>query len=157
MLERRVERWMTHDVITLEPLATIADALDLMDRERIRHILVVDDEDRLAGIVSDRDVKRVLADRKSHRSIERALERPVSTIMTKHVLRLDADATLVEAAELMCREKISALPIVDDDALAGIITTEDVLWAFVELDRNDEEEREDEEIDRSVPPDREAA
>jgi len=157
MLERRVERWMSHDVISLAPRSTIRDALDLMERERIRHILVVDEHDRLCGIVSDRDVKRMLADRRAHGSVEHALDRPLSTIMTRNVLHLDADATLIEAAELMCREKISALPIVDDERLTGIITAEDVLWAFVELDRGDEEEREDEEIDRSVPPDREAA
>lgn len=157
MLERRVERWMTHDVISLGPRSTIRDALDLMERERIRHILIVDAHERLVGIVSDRDVKRVLADRKAHGRIDEALDRPLSAIMTKNVLRLEPDATLVEAAELMCREKVSALPVVDDEALAGIITSEDVLWAFVELDRGDEEEREDEEIDRSVPPDREAA
>jgi acetoin utilization protein AcuB len=157
MLERRVERWMTHDVIALAPRSTVRDALDLMERERIRHILVVDERERLAGIVSDRDVKRVLADRKAHGSIEAALDRPLSAIMTRNVLRLEADATIIEAAELMCREKISALPVLDDDLLVGIISSEDLLWAFVELDRGDEEEREDEEIDRSVPPDREAA
>ncbi len=157
MLERRVERWMTHDVITLAPRATILDALSVMERERIRHVLIVDERDRLVGIVSDRDVKRVLADGKSKRPIDRALERPLSTIMTRGVLRLDPSATLTEAAEVMCREKVSALPVIDGDALAGIITCEDILWAFVELDRFDEEEREDDEIDRTVPPEREAA
>ena len=157
MLERRIERWMTHDVISLGPRSTVRDALDLMERERIRHILIVDDRERLCGIVSDRDVKRVLADKKAHWRIDAALDRPLSAIMTRNVLRLEPDATIIEAAELMCREKISALPVVDDDLLVGIISSEDLLWAFVELDRGDEEEREDEEIDRSVPPDREAA
>ncbi|HZU97767.1 MAG TPA: CBS domain-containing protein [Planctomycetota bacterium] len=156
MIERRVERWMSHDVIALRPKATIRDALDLMERERIRHVLIVDEKERLAGIVSDRDVKRVVAQRGT-RSLEKALDRPLQTIMTRRVLRLDPGATLIEAAELMCREKISALPVVDDESVLGIITSEDILWAFVELDREDEEEREDEEIERTAPDDREVA
>jgi acetoin utilization protein AcuB len=156
MIERRVERWMSHDVIALRPTATIRDALDLMERERIRHVLIVDEKERLAGIVSDRDVKRVVAQRGT-RTLEKALDRPLQTIMTRRVLRLDPGATLIEAAELMCREKISALPVVDDEEVLGIITSEDILWAFVELDREDEEEREDEEIERTAPDDREVA
>ena len=61
MREHRVERWMTHDVLTLTPRAKLADALDLMDRERIRHVLVVDPRGRLSGIVSDRDLDTAFA------------------------------------------------------------------------------------------------
>lgn len=153
MEERRVERWMTNEVISLPPDARLADALEVMDRERIRHVLIVDARGRLRGIVSDRDVKRVLADGK-----RAGLERPLSEVMTKRVLRLEPGATLAEAAELMCREKISALPVCDGDRVEGIITSEDVLWAYVEIDREEAEERDDEEIDRTVPPEgREAA
>jgi acetoin utilization protein AcuB len=157
MLERRVERWMSHDVFALGPRAKVLDAIDLMESERIRHVLIVDEKDRLCGIVSDRDLKRVLAKRSSHSSIEHALGRPLSTIMTRNVRRLEPGATVSEAAEVMCREKISALPVMDEDEIAGVVTSEDLLWAFIEIDRGEEEEREDEEIDRTVPPDRDAA
>jgi acetoin utilization protein AcuB len=150
MLERRVERWMSHDVLTLRSRSTVREALELMERERIRHILVVE-KDRVEGIVSDRDVKRLLAG-KGRESIGHALEHPLGSIMTKNVIHLDPDATLVEAAELMCHEKVSALPILDGEYLEGIITSEDVLWAFVELERSDEDDRVDAEIARSLPP-----
>ncbi len=152
MEERRVERWMTHDVLTLRPEEKLSDALELMDRERIRHVPIVDAQGRLVGIVSDRDVKRVVLDRKSH-----SLDRPLSSVMTKQVLRLEPGATLREAAEIMCRDKISALPVCDGDEILGIVTSEDVLWAYCELDVDESEEREDDEIDRTLPPSSEAA
>src|SRR2546421_7613928 len=92
-MERRVERWMTHDVLSLLPTSRLADALELMERERIRHVLVVDAHERLAGIVSDRDVKRLLLER---RSLTHALDRPLAQVMTKRVIRLDPGATLSE-------------------------------------------------------------
>jgi acetoin utilization protein AcuB len=153
MEERRVERWMTHDVLTLRPDERLSDALELMERERIRHVPIVDSSGRLAGIVSDRDVKRVLLDKKQGLT----LDRPLSSVMTKRVQRLEPGATLREAAEIMCREKISALPVCDGDEILGIVTSEDVLWAYCELDEGESEEREDDEIDRTAPPDREAA
>jgi acetoin utilization protein AcuB len=160
MEERRVELWMSHDVLTLSPNATVADAVDLMERERIRHVPVVDAKDRLVGIVSDRDVKRALP--RGHTAstslLGRAGTRRLSEIMTKHVLRLEPGATLREAAELMCQEKISALPVCDGDELLGIVTSEDLLWAYVELDREYEDELEEEGEPEGEPDDdREAA
>src|SRR5262245_60740004 len=61
--ERRIERWMTEEVLTLPLDAKIVDALELMEGERIRHVPIVDRRGRLVGIVSDRDVKRSLPDR----------------------------------------------------------------------------------------------
>jgi CBS domain-containing protein len=78
--------------------------------------------------------------------------------MTRNVIRLEPGATLREAAELMCQEKISALPVCDEDELLGIVTSEDLLWAYVELDREHEEEDMDEEEPELPPADeREAA
>jgi acetoin utilization protein AcuB len=144
---------MTHDVLTLTPRARLADALELMDRERIRHVLVVDPKGRLSGIVSDRDMKRVFAEPATRgSSLAKVLTRPLSSIMTRNVIRLEPGATLMEAAEVMCREKVSALPVCDGDEVLGIVTSEDVLWAYAELDHEEDEEGEDEEIDRTVPP-----
>jgi acetoin utilization protein AcuB len=159
MEERRVELWMSHDVLTLKPDATVADAIDIMERERIRHVPIVDERGRLCGIVSDRDVKRAVPRSRTASSSLLGKEgtRKLSDIMTKNVFRLEPGATLREAAELMCQEKISALPVCDGDRLLGIVTSEDLLWAYVELDREYEDELEEEGEEPELPPDREAA
>lgn len=146
MEERRVDVWMTHDVWTLAADATVSDAVDLMDRQRIRHVPIVDARGRLIGIVSDRDVKRMLPRGRvaSSSLLGRRGARPLGEIMTRHVLRLEPGATLREAAELMCQEKISALPVCDGDQLLGIVTSEDLLWAYVELDREHEDDEDEE-------------
>lgn len=153
MLDRRVARWMSTDPITLRANARIVDALELMDRERIRHIPIVDRRGKLVGIVSDRDVKRALPPPDtSPAQFDRFVRKPLSTIVTKRVFRLDPDATIREAAELVCQEKISALPVCDGDLLVGIVTTNDLLWAYVEIERGEEEDVEDSEIDAGMPP-----
>ncbi len=142
---RTIERWMSRDVLTLPKNAKLGDALELMERSRIRHVPILDEEGRLCGIVSDRDVKRALPSGPAFDKIGRS---PLSRVMTKNVIRMDPGATLREAAELMCREKISALPVCEGDDLVGIVTAEDLLWAYVELESDEEELRDDEEIDR---------
>jgi acetoin utilization protein AcuB len=148
MLDRRVDRWMTPDPLTLEPSAKVSDALELMESERIRHVPIVD-RGRLVGIVSDRDVKRALPATEPGMPAK-VSRRLLEKIMTRRVFRLEPDATIREAAELMCQEKISALPICEGERLVGIITSEDLLWAYVEIERGEEEETEEAEIDASL-------
>jgi acetoin utilization protein AcuB len=151
MLDRRIERWMSRDPFTLATNARVVDALELMERERIRHVPVVDGRGRLAGIVSDRDVKRALPPPESGpEASARFARKPVSAIMTRRVFRLDPDATIREAAELICQEKISALPVCDGERLIGIVTTDDLLWAYVEIERGEEEDVEESEIDAGL-------
>ena len=85
------------------------------------------------GIVSDRDIKRNLPTRTDPRNIWDVMEElKVEEIMTRQVITIDQDSTLREAALVMMREKISALPVIGEkDTILGIITTEDILWEFI--------------------------
>lgn len=78
---------------------------------------------RLVGIVTDRDTRPFLG---------HLAEIPVSEAMTREVVTVHPQTRLEEAARLLLRHKIAALPVVDDEAVVGIITTTDILAAFID-------------------------
>jgi acetoin utilization protein AcuB len=132
-----VSRWMSSDLITATTESHLIDVFELMREHRIRHIPVVEDG-ALEGIVSDRDVRHALPMRSDIAEGDQDLfmramqDTPVGKIMTRHPITVTSDTTIREAAEIVCREKIGALPVVDGGALVGIVSAEDLLWGFVE-------------------------
>ena len=102
--------------------STLFEARALMQREHVRHIPILTENNTLAGILSDRDLLRAGAD----------LQRPVSSEMTKHVLTATPETPIREIAEAMLANRVHSIPIVDKDLrLAGILTTTDILQAIV--------------------------
>jgi len=92
-----------------------------MELDEIRHVLVVDFQGQLVGMVSDRDVTRALAARGS-------LGVPVAEIMNRQIQSATADTTAIIAIERMVQGKFSAMPIVDRSRHPiGIVTTTDIL------------------------------
>jgi acetoin utilization protein AcuB len=129
-----ISGWMSTSVYTVKPKDPLVDAFELMRVHRIRHVPVVD-KGHLVGIVSDRDLRQAMPARsklvEGHIAYGKALmETSVEKVMTRKPITIAVDASLDEAAEIICREKIGALPVVDDDKLVGIISAEDLLWAF---------------------------
>jgi acetoin utilization protein AcuB len=131
-----VEKRMTRDPVVVSPRATLADALRLTRERRIRHLPVVDGG-ALAGIVSDRDVRTALPSPLTQTDEERTefLERtPVSAVMRTDVATVGPRDSVEDAAKLMRRQRIGALPVVDaHGAVLGILSESDVLDAFVEI------------------------
>lgn len=128
----QVGRWMSTRLVTTTPKTLVAEALDVMEDHRIRHLPVIEGE-RLVGLLSNRDAVRLLRGR-GPRSPERAT---VGEVMTHGRLHRAAPSdTVRETTEVMCREKISAMPVVTGDRLVGMVTTEDLLWAFLEAPRD---------------------
>jgi acetoin utilization protein AcuB len=129
-----VEDVMQTAVITITPKTSLPEATRLVSHRGIRHLPVVDD-DRLVGIVSDRDLKRAMASPatalESHelRYLLDALT--VGEIMTRAVVTVGRMFPIEEAARLMVTEKISALPVTERGKLVGIVTETDVLELFV--------------------------
>lgn len=125
---RFVARWMSRDLETTGPGTTLTDALEIMERRRIRHLPVLD-EGKLVGLLSDRDTRRCLGEGKDADATK------VRDVMTpgKSLRCVSSGATVREAAELICREKINSLPVVQNETLVGIVTSEDLLWAFIEV------------------------
>ena len=126
----RVERWMSADLITESPETVLFDALEQMEHHRIRHLPVTDDQGALIGILSSRDAARAT---KSEGGPDPLQTLKVKDVMTGGRLHTVEPSTPVrEAAETICREKISALPVKQGNKLVGIVTSEDLLWALLE-------------------------
>lgn len=127
---------MTSPVLTVDPKASIHDALATMKARRIRRLPVVQ-RGRLVGIVTWTDVMRASP---SHATSLAAWEIPqllmqehVSEIMTRELITVVPAATIEHAAVLMRRHKIGGLPVMENGQLVGIITESDLFDAFIDL------------------------
>lgn len=114
---KRAESGMIMDPITLPLTALVKDAKDSMRENRIGGIPVVDDEGKLLGIVTNRDLR-----------FEKNEKRPVEEVMTsENLITAAKGTTLSEAEEILQENKIEKLPVVDDDNhLVGLITFRDI-------------------------------
>jgi CBS domain-containing membrane protein len=120
---------MTKDLVTLNMNDKLSTADDVMRLGRIRHLLVVDDEGALVGILSQRDL--------FHSGLLKALgfgtrgaQQALDTLAIKEathtkVTTTSPDCRLREAARIMCEKKIGCLPVLKDGKLVGILTEGD--------------------------------
>ncbi|WP_031479348.1 CBS and ACT domain-containing protein [Maridesulfovibrio frigidus] len=123
--------WMTEEVITLFPAASISDAAEMMKERGIRQIPVTEASGLVIGIISDRDVRDAMpskflpGDRAS--VVGEGLKGlKVKDIMTHDPFIVDPDTCMEVAASILLDNKIGGLPVVDEFGLVGIITEVDV-------------------------------
>lgn len=116
-----ISDYMTKNVSTLSPSAKVREVAEVMTREDIGSIVVTEDE-RVVGIVTERDlVKRCLAKTMDLNTTK------LSNIMSKPVITADINKhVMYDVAELMKKNKIKHIPIMDGDKLVGIITTDNI-------------------------------
>lgn len=117
---KRAENGMIYDPITIEKEKKVADALELMSTYKIGGIPVVDQNRRLVGIVTNRDLR-----------FETDYNRPISDVMTSQNLIYTTESTnLQKASEILQKYKIEKLPVVDkDNQLIGLVTYKDITKA----------------------------
>ncbi|MGD0099754.1 MAG: CBS domain-containing protein [Acidobacteriota bacterium] len=135
MFEQRIselDRVMTEDVVCIDMDFTLLKATELCSEKRIRHLPVLDEDNRLAGIVTDRDLRYFLSPRlgtiSENSSDRESLSRHVHQMMVRKVVCATRDTTLSEAAQLMLANRVGCLPVVNGNRLVvGIITTSDIL------------------------------
>jgi acetoin utilization protein AcuB len=130
-----VRDWMTGNLVTLSPEASVAEALTLCRERRIRHIPIVE-EGRLVGIVSDRDLgdaSPALGDAERASTLQ---EIRLGNVMTREVSTTVPQDPIENVAQEMYELKIGSLPVVaeeDEEKLLGIVTSSDVMRALVTL------------------------
>jgi acetoin utilization protein AcuB len=122
---------MTRPVVSIGPDEPISDVIALMAQRRLRHFPVVD-AGRLVGIVSDRDLRTVGADHPSARPGVTPRD-PVRALMSSPVWTASPLDPIDEAAALLRRRAIGAMPVLDEDELVGIVTASDFLGALVTM------------------------
>ena len=123
---------MTREVVAVGPETTAAEALALCRDMRIRHLPVVEDG-LLIGVISDRDLRSAtpaLGDPDRAKALESIR---VADEMVREVATARADDPVERTAWEMYERKIGCLPVTDGDDLVGIVTTSDVMEAFVQL------------------------
>ena len=134
------------DIMTAKPVSihqngTLRQALELMDRNHFRHLPVMNSEGQLVGIISDRDCRtalnspHILRERWQDENLVNTLR--VRSLMTPAPIVIEPDAEAVEAARLMLNNHISCLPVILGETLVGIVTTSDILVAFMEMYRRE--------------------
>ena len=109
-------------VTTAGPDLTLLEIADRLAAKRIGAIVIVGARGEVAGILSERDIIRALAEQGPA-----CLKRPVSETMTKHVVTCQETDTLDELMAMMTARRFRHLPVVTDGALVGIISIGDVV------------------------------
>ena len=130
---RRVEQYMATHLVTVhqdEPVELVAF---LMDRERIRHVPVEDDDHRLVGLVSYRSLLRVMADRAEVDGRGPGNLPPVKEVMERRLATITPETPTLQAIELMRDEEVSCLPVLKDGKLVGLVTERDFMAIAYEL------------------------
>ena len=108
-------------VATVTSGSTIAAAADLLTSKKIGAVVVVDDN-KVVGILSERDIVRHLG-----KDWSALASRPVSDVMTKNVVSVSRFATVADVMERMTEKRIRHMPIVEDGELVGIVSIGDVV------------------------------
>jgi CBS domain-containing protein len=121
-----------YQVTTVEPTATITQVVDVLSERRIGAALVMDRADQLLGIVSERDIVRCLAANQV-----RTLEMTAGQLMTRALKVAHPETTVAEAMTMMTVGRFRHMPVIDGEALVGLISIGDVVKARI-MEQEDE-------------------
>jgi CBS domain-containing protein len=119
-----------NDVVTADPTTTLSEVVRILAARRIGAVVVTGADRRIVGILSERDVVRVLGDKGPA-----ALDLPISEVMTRKVTTCSMRDTVAELMERMTEGKFRHVPVLDDGRLAGIVSIGDVVkWRVHEIE-----------------------
>ncbi|MCQ0989089.1 CBS domain-containing protein [Jiella marina] len=126
------------DVFTLRPEATLEEAAKVLAEHRIGAIVLMDESDHVAGIVSERDIVRLVA-----KAGAESLTHPVRDVMTLKVATCSRETSIDEVLAIMTHGRFRHLPVVEDGKLLGIVSIGDVVKKRIEdAEREAEQMRE---------------
>jgi len=134
-----ISKVMTKNVVTIDKDADISQAQDKISKHRFRHLPVVDENNRLIGIVTDRDIRSVLPssyldEEDRLKKWDRFSKHKVNDIMTHHPVTLSPLDTIQDALLLLHQKQFGALPVVvEQHKLIGIISIRDLLREFINV------------------------
>ncbi len=122
-VNENIEEIMTRNVITLKESDSWKDAVKTMFEKRIGGCPIVDKEDKVVGIITERDIVKFLA-------VQKRIDGYVRDYMQKNLLTITPDTTVGEAIKLVIGKKIRRLPVVEDGQILGLIVSTDFLRYF---------------------------
>jgi acetoin utilization protein AcuB len=129
-----VEKIMSPHVLSVDMDVSLKEIREIFEHVRFHHILVLDNE-RLVGIISDRDLLKAVspyASTQSERPRDAAtLRKRVHQFMTRKPISIGVDSSVLEAIRSFIDHKVSCLPVLNQDgSIAGILTWRDILQAI---------------------------
>jgi len=127
-----VEEIMNRNVIFIQPKTTIREAMDIIQKNQIRHIPVIEKE-KLVGLVTARHLSNSCPTSLSDDQYQKDLNQPVSKIMKQHIITAHPLDFIEDVALTMYENHIGCLPIIQNHKLVGIITESDILRTLIEL------------------------
>lgn len=132
-----VKERMSRHPITIRPDMSLHDALKVMHDEKVRRLPVVNKEDKLVGIVLEKDLLYASPSPATSLSVYElnylVSRITVESLMTRDVVTVSEDTSLEEAARIMADNNIGGLPVMRNDKLVGMITESDLFKVFLEL------------------------
>ena len=134
-----ISKVMTRNVVTIYKDADISQAREIMSKHLFRHLPVVDENNRLIGIVTDRDIRSVLPpshlpQENSPKEWKRSSKFRIKDIMTKNPVTISPIDTIQDALILLHKKHFGALPVVvEQQKLIGIISVRDLLREFINV------------------------
>ncbi len=120
------EQIMTSPVITLSPESTVGQAFKLFHDYKFRHVPVTTSDYKLQGIISDRDILRILG-----RTCEENSSSKISEVMISEVLTASRKTDIRYIIRLFVENRIGSMPVMDERKLVGMITRSDILKAVL--------------------------
>ena len=132
-----VRERMSRHPITIAPDASLPDALEVMRREKVRRLPVLDKQGKLVGIVLEKDLLYASPSPATSLSVHElnylVAKIKVKDLMSTNVITCVEDTPIEEAARMMVDNHISGLPVMRNDMLVGMITESDLFKIFLEL------------------------
>jgi CBS domain-containing protein len=122
-----------HQVLSVEPDAKLSAAVEILGGRKIGAVLVMS-QGRIEGILSERDIVRVLSERGAG-----VLEEPVSAVMTRKVVSCKQSDTVAGIMEMMTLGKFRHLPVVEDGKVVGLISIGDIVKCRVQEYESEQE------------------
>lgn len=151
MDELKVREIMQTEVVTVRPEATVGELADILAKNKISGVPVVDDQGGVLGMVSEADIILQDADlhfpyyiqflesviylqsvRKFEERFRKAFGSKVTEVMSEEVVAISPDASVREAATIMADRNINRLPVTEGGRLVGIVTRGDIVRAIAE-------------------------
>ena len=134
-----VSRYMSKPVVGIRPHTPLSEIRELLQSRRFRHLPVLDEQNKLVGMVTDRDLRSafptaLMTEEERGRYHERFARMTAREIMTDAVHILDERATLDDALLLFDKNRVGAIPVVDKNGrVEGILSVRDLLAAYRKL------------------------
>ena len=133
MTVRSILNTKGHQIMSVEPDAKLVAAVKLLAEKKIGAVLVMN-QSRLEGILSERDIVRVLGERGAD-----VLDEPVSEVMTRKVVTYKETDTVAELMEMMTKGKFRHLPVLENNKVVGLISIGDIVKRRVQEYESEQE------------------